>query len=191
MQAELKPIPGCDNYLAGSDGSIWTTRRKGGNDRGAGRIGKPRKMKTSRDGKGYVKVSLDTGGKVITRSVHDLVLSAFVCPRPEGLEACHYPDSNPSNNRIENLRWDTHAENVRDRFRDTKTRAEKPCTTCRESKPLSDFYKDSRASDGLKSQCKTCHTRTTLLTRDEDRKRKANREYMRRVRHSAPPIRTA
>lgn len=31
------------------------------------------------------------------------------------------------------------------------------CSRCKERKPLTGFYKDSRASDGLKHQCKKCH----------------------------------
>lgn len=50
------------------------------------------------------------------QKVHTLVLTAFVGPRPEGMIACHFPDRNPANNRIENLRWDTHAANTKDMF---------------------------------------------------------------------------
>lgn len=49
-------------------------------------------------------------------TVHRLVLEAFVGPCPDGMECCHY-DDDPSNNRIENLRWDTHSANQRDLVR--------------------------------------------------------------------------
>lgn len=45
--------------------------------------------------------------------VHTLVLEHFVGPRPEGHEACH-GDGNGMNNRIDNLRWDTHKSNMAD-----------------------------------------------------------------------------
>lgn len=48
--------------------------------------------------------------------VHILVLEAFVCPRPAGREACHN-DSDPANNRLGNLRWDTPSGNWGDRYR--------------------------------------------------------------------------
>lgn len=32
----------------------------------------------------------------------------------------------------------------------------KKCTTCGQEKPVSEFYKDSHAKDGLRSQCKDC-----------------------------------
>ncbi|QDV36402.1 HNH endonuclease [Tautonia plasticadhaerens] len=46
--------------------------------------------------------------------VHHLVLEAFVCPRPPDRVCCHN-DGNASNNRIENLRWDTHLSNTLDK----------------------------------------------------------------------------
>jgi hypothetical protein len=49
--------------------------------------------------------------------VHVLVLEAFVGPCPAGMEACHFPDADPSNNRLPNLRWDTPRENMIDRLR--------------------------------------------------------------------------
>lgn len=48
--------------------------------------------------------------------VHHLVLAAFVGPRPDGMEGCHQNDDG-SDNRLENLRWDTRAANVRDSVR--------------------------------------------------------------------------
>jgi len=34
--------------------------------------------------------------------------------------------------------------------------AHKTCTRCHKSKPLDEFYKDTRAKDGLRSECKDC-----------------------------------
>jgi hypothetical protein len=48
--------------------------------------------------------------------VHELVLTAFVGPRPVGMETCHN-DGNPLNNHLTNLRWDTHQANQLDRNR--------------------------------------------------------------------------
>src|SRR5882672_10110237 len=106
---DLRLIPGFPCYLAGADGTIWTLKRKGGNDRGAGRLGAPRQLKTHQNGAGYHVVNLDVGGKNQSRLVHRLVLETFRGPPPPGYSGCHYPDTNKSNNRIENLRWDTHA----------------------------------------------------------------------------------
>lgn len=54
------------------------------------------------------------GYKIKIFSVHRLVLEAFVGPCPKGMEACHFPDKDPSNNRLDNLRWDTRSANQTD-----------------------------------------------------------------------------
>jgi len=46
--------------------------------------------------------------------VHRLVLSAFARPSDCG-EECRHLDGDPKNNRIENLRWGTRAENIADK----------------------------------------------------------------------------
>lgn len=59
---------------------------------------------------GYVYVNLKAAPRKQRRYVHQLVLEAFVGPRPEGAEACHN-NGNRADNRLENLRWDTVSEN--------------------------------------------------------------------------------
>jgi hypothetical protein len=48
--------------------------------------------------------------------VHRAVLTAFVGECPEGHEGAHN-DGNPENNRLLNLRWDTHSGNQKDMAR--------------------------------------------------------------------------
>jgi len=60
---------------------------------------------------GYQHVHLTKDGKKKNPGVHVLVLEAFVGPRPdEHFVGCHN-DGDPSNNRLENLRWDSRANN--------------------------------------------------------------------------------
>jgi hypothetical protein len=54
---------------------------------------------------GFVKVRVRVGGKVRELGVALLVLRAWVGPRPLGCEPLHYPDPDPGNNRLDNLRW--------------------------------------------------------------------------------------
>lgn len=65
--------------------------------------------------------------------ISTLVLSAFVGPRPEGLECCHN-DGDALNNKLENLRWDTHTSNIHDRvLHGTSNRGER-CGTAKLTK---------------------------------------------------------
>jgi hypothetical protein len=65
---------------------------------------------------GYLSASLLKNGERKLVKIHKLVLEAFVCPRPEGMEVCHN-NGHGADNRLSNLRWDTHASNNRDRVK--------------------------------------------------------------------------
>ncbi len=66
---------------------------------------------------GYPHVYLSTPARPFAvPKVHTLVLTAFVGPRPGGMGCCHY-DGDKTNNRLENLRWDTPKSNARDTAR--------------------------------------------------------------------------
>lgn len=62
---------------------------------------------------GYAAVQLCKDGRIKFRTVHSLVLEAFVGARPPGMEGCHN-DSNPRNCALSNLRWDTRSGNFGD-----------------------------------------------------------------------------
>jgi hypothetical protein len=48
--------------------------------------------------------------------VHRVVLETFVGSCPDGMECCHLDDVK-TNNKLVNLRWDTHDANVVDKVR--------------------------------------------------------------------------
>jgi hypothetical protein len=166
-QVEYRDVPGFPGYRVGDDGSVWTRKIKGGNDRAAGKLGPWRLMRIHLV-KGYPCVNLDRNGKTYSRCVHRLVLSAFIGPRPEGMEARHWPDQTKTNCRLDNLRWDTHLENMKDKYRNRPPVKEKPCRRCQKVQPRASFYSDKRASDGLQTECRTCHA-------DRRRERRAAR----------------
>lgn len=64
----------------------------------------------------YRKVALTKNGVWALRPIHQLVLEAFVGPRPEGMVCCHN-NGIGGDNRLANLRWDTPASNTADRVR--------------------------------------------------------------------------
>lgn len=76
---------------------------------------KARMLKLSGSHKdGYSRFTPYSQGRGKSRTVHRIVLEAFVGPRPPGCE-CRHIDGDRANNRIENLCWGTKAENERDK----------------------------------------------------------------------------
>ncbi len=63
---------------------------------------------------GYMAVNFRKDGKSIRCLIHRLVLQAFVGPAPEGMVCCHN-NGVRTDNRVENLRWDTIANNHADK----------------------------------------------------------------------------
>lgn len=116
-----RPIPGYAGYWAGDDGTIWCDRstRRTPNKKGVwiGAIGAVcRQVLGSPTRKGYLRTVIRAAsGLNVPRLVHNLVLEAFVGPCPPGMEACHFPDRDKTNNRPDNLRWDTPKGNAADR----------------------------------------------------------------------------
>jgi len=164
-----REIPGFPGYRVGDDGSVWILKD-----------GEWVRVNSSRHKSGYRRVRLLRDGKYHSLLVHRLVLEAFVGPCPDGMEVCHYPDTDKANNRLENIRWDTHAENMKDTYRNRPPITEKCCAKCGEIKPVSDFYRSSHSTDGFKPRCKSCANQDNydLWAKNPEKRRKYNREWM-------------
>lgn len=119
-EVEYRDIPGFEGYRAGSDGTIWSCWRNGGAKipKGDWRILKPKKHIRS-DHK-YVTTKFRRDAPV-----HQLILFAFVGPKPDGME-CRHLNGKASDNRIKNLAWGTRRENVHDAIRHGTFVATKP-----------------------------------------------------------------
>lgn len=76
-----------------------------------GQLLKPERLK-----QGYLRVTMSARGETTRKTVHSIVLEAFVGPRPEGYVTCHWNDIS-DDNRLENLRWGTQSENGDDMVR--------------------------------------------------------------------------
>lgn len=111
---EWRPIPGYEGlYEASSLGRIRRVARWQYNAGQHERIWLREKiLRPATQGGWAYYVSLMRDGKAATHTVHKLVLTTFVGPRPEGMEGSHL-DGDARNCRPSNLVWETHAENIR------------------------------------------------------------------------------
>ncbi len=98
------PIPGTKGYEASTEGRIR---------RPDGFVLAPQ---VHNEGYRHVKVRMADTGKRRTVTVHRLVAAAFLGVRPEGMEVAH-GDHDKTNNRLSNLRYATHEENMNDGHR--------------------------------------------------------------------------
>lgn len=113
---ELREIPECPGYSATEDGRIFSHwHRVNFGPMVIDMARAPRELRqfdrrTIRNtASPYLSVNLVRDGKRCNRFVHELVLLAWVGPRPgsaDEWEACH-GIGGPKDNRVSNLRWDT------------------------------------------------------------------------------------
>lgn len=94
------------NYYASQDGNIYSIVKTSG---------KLRELKTHTPKSGYKMVKLkEMGGKYKDKSVHRLILNAFI-PNPKNKPLGHHKDHDRLNNAVNNLEWVTYKENSRRR----------------------------------------------------------------------------
>lgn len=112
------------------------------------------KGKTLRNG--YREVSLCREGSPRFFLIHRLVMLAFKGAPPEKHEVCHN-DGNKENNRLDNLRYDTHSNNAKDRVKHGTCRNARK-TLCPRGHSLNFESNRSRhySSKGFR-QCRACH----------------------------------
>lgn len=116
-QVEYRLVPDFPLYRAGTDGSLWSRFANRGPSSIIGDRWKRMKCRPDPDGRVSVILFKECKGKKHFRKLHQIILETFVGPCPPGMEACHDPDPDPSNNNLSNLRWATHAENMKDSMR--------------------------------------------------------------------------
>ena len=107
--ATWKFIPGHDGYEASDQGEIRSVDRWAGRRFHRGRV-----LRQFTLWNGYKTTHL--GAAFINNYVHKLVMFAFVGPPPAGHLVCHN-NGKKSDNRLSNLRYDTQANNNRDKAR--------------------------------------------------------------------------
>lgn len=99
-----------EGYLAHPDGTIKSVdrwmMRNGKKILRRGKVLKPRKDKD-----GYLVVDLYKDGKRKNYFVHRLVAQAFI-PNPDNLPCINHISEIKTDNRVENLEWCSHKENI-------------------------------------------------------------------------------
>jgi len=112
MKEEWRKIEGFPRYEISNYGNMisWC------NGSGKGKRNKSRKIVFGKLKVGHKYKLLWKDGEYYPKLIHRLVLETFVGPCPPGMQACHN-DSNPGNNRTDNLRWDTPIGNSIDRIK--------------------------------------------------------------------------
>ena len=116
MKEIWKSIPNYPRYEVSNLGRVRSYHGHDFKSPNAGKpLSKPKIKKLTFDkGCGYLRVGLFNSEGHILALVHQLVLTAFIGPRPEGMESCHN-DGDRLNNHVDNLRWDTRINNFKDR----------------------------------------------------------------------------
>ena len=99
----MKLIPRFSNYSVTKDGRVWSHNKKGW----------MHAMKTSF---GHLRVNLYSKGTCETRTIHQLVLETYIGSRPKNKE-CRHLNGDKRDNRLANLCWGSHSENIQDAVR--------------------------------------------------------------------------
>lgn len=107
QQEEWRPVVGQSDYLVSNQGRVASIKGR-----------QPKILRPYLNGRAsypYPSVTLHQDRHKQIRTVHILVAEAFIGPRPEGQEVRHI-NGDPMDARASNIRYGTHADNMRDRL---------------------------------------------------------------------------
>jgi len=105
LLSDIKELSHFIGYAISKEGTLFTCRK-----RQHGYYDKWNIISPSVTKKGYTRVTLSIKGATKDLSIHRIVALAFI-PKPEGKEWINHKDSNPRNNKVDNLEWCTPKEN--------------------------------------------------------------------------------
>lgn len=112
--AACRSYPG---YYASTNGRVFSNRANefGANPLRRGRLIGPRPLREMRGRimSGYLRLIIRAPSGKRTTGIHELVLDAFVGPRPAG-NHCRHLSGDRLDNRLDNLAWGTPSENAQD-----------------------------------------------------------------------------
>jgi len=165
MSAEAwRPVPGWEGLYEASDSGLIRSldRITPRGARSKGRILKP-----GSNPKGYAIYVLCREAVRSAFTGHSLVASAFLGPRPDGMQIAH-GDGVKTNNAVSNLRYATASENAADKkLHGTERNLNK--THCPYDHPYSEGNL-VRVKDGAGRRCKTCHREQQAKRRERSKR---------------------
>jgi hypothetical protein len=150
---EWREVPGFPDYQISSLGRLVSLKHS-----------RSRELRGYRDTGGYLTVDLHSAGARATRTIHRLIATTFIGPRPAGKEVRHL-NGDKSDNRLSNLTYGTRAQNMRDMLRHGR-HGQASKTHCPANHPYStdNTYVNPRGERA----CRTCR-------RDQDYIRRTQR----------------
>lgn len=136
------PIPEYEGYYISKQGLVYSTKRN-------------QFMKPNANRKGYLRVYLQKDGRDWSLFVHRLVLLTFV---GKSNKQVRHLNSNPADNRLENLCYGTGKENMKDKYESNhkfhKITKEIAIAIAQDKRPYKDIAKDYGLSYGSVSDIK-------------------------------------
>lgn len=136
MSERWRPVPGYERFYEISDMGqfiiLQTRRRRGGRAQEAGVF----------EGDKVCLLYNEPDDPIRRVFLSNLVLETFIGPRPPGLECCHLDDDR-RNNRLDNLRWDTHSANKLDAVKNGIANHQRG-EECRDAKLTEAIVKEAR-----------------------------------------------
>ncbi len=108
---ETKDIPGFPDYAITKDGRVWSKPRKSFRGKEPGRW-----LINTTQTNGYIYGHLSLQRKEYHIRIAGLILLTYVGLCPKGME-CRHLDGNKKNNKLSNLKYGTHKENMQDTLR--------------------------------------------------------------------------
>lgn len=159
---QWRDIPGWPGYQASNMGRVRSSRSSRSSS-------SPRVRKAAVATNGFRMLSLRRDGKAYQKTVHSLVLLAFIGPRPDVLETRHL-NGDALDNRLSNLKYGTHDENMQDCLRHgTHSQASKmQCVNGHPFDGINSRVEVDSSGQFRQRRCKPCHQEACRRYRERE-----------------------